>query len=173
MNRTHATLLPFLFAAAAMAGAAFFDIPADGSALEVRPGGKAAWVSGVATNGYSPALKVIREAWTTAPDVTDRAFTNFTYSVSFTNTVWVGTNATVVVATNTAARPFETFPATMTGYWTNANVRAWAETNWIPALAYATTNAVTAGTTWIAPGDRVFLANPAPQGGRVTLAVEE
>ena len=33
MNRTRTTLLLSLFAAAAMAGAAFFDIPADGYSL--------------------------------------------------------------------------------------------------------------------------------------------
>lgn len=172
MKRLAAILLTAALASATMA-AFFVEVPADGSPAEVRPGGRAAWVSGVATNGYAPALGVVRESWAPAADVAERAWTNFTYSVSYTNTVWSGTNATVVVATNTAPRPFRNFPATMTGYWTNATVRTWAETNWVPRLAYATTNAVTAGTTWIAPGDKVRVTNPPPAGGRVTLAVED
>lgn len=172
MKRAFPILLAAL--AALTAGAAFFvEVPADGSAAEVQPGGKAAWISGVATNGYAPALLVVREAWTTEASVEDLAWTNHTYSVAYTNAVVSGTNTYVTVSTNTAARPFETFPATMTAYWTNDIVRAWSVTNWVPALAYATTNSVVAGTTWIAPGDRVLLSEPAPSGGRVTIAVED
>lgn len=169
-------LLLCLLAVAALCACAecfFVELPADGSAAEIRPGGKIVWADAVSTNSaYTPSVSLVREAWTTAAAVTPHAWTNFTYSVSWTNTVWSGTNATVVAHTNTAVRPYERFPATMTGYWTNATVRTWATTNWVPALVCAETNAVTPGTSYAAPGDKLKLSSAAPAGARVTVGIE-
>lgn len=150
--------------------------------------GQSPYGSDVAT----PSLYLVREAWTNAAVVTPHDWTNFTYSVSFTNTVWSGTNAIVAVVTNTAVRPYASFPATMTGYWTNATVRTWATTNWIPALCSATTNWVanldnyenydgnslsqTNGIRFcVAPGDKLmysFSSDNAPPGFRATVWIE-
>ncbi|MBR1608023.1 MAG: hypothetical protein IJ678_00230 [Kiritimatiellae bacterium] len=144
------------------------------------------------SNVGAPSLYLVREAWTNAAVVTPHAWTNFTYSVSYTNTVWSGTNATVTVVTNTAVRPYASFPDTMTGYWTNATVRTWATTNWIPALCSATTNHVvylddyenydgnslsqTNGIRFfVAPGDKLlyrFSSDSVPSGFRATVWIE-
>ena len=132
----------------------------------------------------APSLCLVRESRTNAAVVARFAFTNFTYSISFTNGA--------VTVTNTAVRPYEAFPPTLTGYWTNATVRAWAETNWVPARCACSTNFVAQPPEFkefdgnrlsatndlrigVAPGDRLFFQHSSDDvepGERVTVWIE-
>lgn len=143
----------------------FLEIPADGSAVEVRPGGKIVWVDAVSTNSaWSPTVKLARELWTDVAQVETSVATNFTYS-------YVVTNAPGTV-TNVYPRPFPALPARTAAFWTNAVEVTTVATNLVPRLSAAETNAVVAGTSYAAPGDKLLLSGAAPDRSRVTVAVE-
>jgi len=98
-------------------------------------------------------------------DVTERAATNFTYSVVTTNSLGVAT-------TNVLDRPHPVpYPPTMTGYWTNTVVTAWSTTNAVPVVAQAFTNGVEAGA-YLAPGDVIFCPATNTFRGRLDIFVE-
>ena len=98
-------------------------------------------------------------------DVEELAATNFTYCV-------VTTNSLGVAATNVLDRPHPIpYPPTMTGYWTNAHVTAWAVTSAVPVVEKTFTNDVSAAT-WLAPGDRLFTLPDDTFRGRLNVFIE-
>lgn len=121
-----------------------------GESVEVSRAGKVAAVecfSTVADGTYNPKRETV--LFGEHLDVTEHAATNFAYYV-------VTTNSLGAYATNVLSRPHPIpYPPTMTGYWTNATVTAWATTNAVPIVSQTFTNDVEAAT-WLAPGDRLF-----------------
>jgi hypothetical protein len=158
--------LALFLCVSARADTYFYEPPASGAEFRVPDGGKVVWIDAVSTNAaYTPALKLVREAWGAERIVTPHAATNWTYQVVWTNGVTVITNAP---APAIPAYP----PDTMTGIITNETVVTWATTNTVPALLAAETNSVTAGTSYAAPGDKLIVQPAAPSGARVTVGVE-
>ena len=99
-------------------------------------------------------------------DVSEHASTNLAYYVVTTNTLGVA-------STNVLSRPHPVpYPDTMTGYWTNATVTAWATTNAVPTVSAAFTNAVEAAT-WLAPGDRLFTLEADTFRGKLNIYIEK
>ena len=168
MHRPILAVLAALLCAAATTRAEtyFVEPPADGAALSLPDGGLIVWADAVSTNAaYTPALKLVREAWGAEQIVTPHAATNWTYQVVWTNGVTVITNA--------PAPAIPTYlPDTMTGIITNEAITAWATTNTVPALVAAETNSVTAGTSYAAPGDKLIVKPAAPGGARVTVGIQ-
>lgn len=162
-----AVLAALLCAAVAVRAETYFvEPPADGAALSLPDGGLIVWADAVSTNSaYTPALKLVREAWGAEQIVTPHAATNWTYQVVWTNGVTVITNA--------PAPAIPTYlPDTMTGIITNETITAWATTNAVPALVAVETNSVTVGTSYAAPRDFLFVAPAAPDGSRVTVGIQ-
>ena len=121
--------------------------------------------STVADGTYNPKRETV--VMSTEDRVTDFALTNFTYSV-------VTTNATTGAATtNVLSRPHPIpYPDTMTAYWTNELVTAWAVTNTVPVLGTAVTNDVEANS-FLAPGDTVFCPTTDTFRGKLLIYIEK
>lgn len=159
------TITCSLFAIAAIAA---LDVIAlgPGEAVEVSRAGKVAAVecfSTVADGTYNPKRETVLMG--ERLDVTEHAATNYAYYV-------VTTNSLGAYATNVLSRPHPIpYPPTMTGYWTNETVTAWATTNAVPIVAGTFTNDVEAAT-WIAPGDRLFCPPGDTFRGRLNIYVE-
>ena len=159
------TITCSLFAIAAIAA---LDVIAlgPGEAVEVSRAGKVAAVecfSTVADGTYNPKRETVLMG--ERLDVTEHAATNYAYYV-------VTTNSLGASSTNVLSRPHPIpYPPTMTGYWTNATVTAWATTNAVPIVAGTFTNDVEAAT-WIAPGDRLFCPPGDTFRGRLNIYVE-
>ena len=155
-------------ASALLCAGAALDVIAlgPGESVEVSRAGKVAAVecfSTVADGTYNPKRETV--LFGERLDVTEHAATNYAYYV-------VTTNSLGAASTNVLSRPHPVpYPPTMTGYWTNATVTAWATTNAVPIVAGAFTNDVEAAT-WLAPGDRLFSPAGDTFRGHLNIYVE-
>jgi len=156
-----------LAATAILAGVGFLDIPPSGIAVAISEGGKVAWIDSVSTNAaWTPTVKAVRESWRNVEDIQTTVATNYTYSVVWTNDM--GT-----VFTNVLESLPSSLAPTVTGFWTNIVVKTTSTTNIVYSLVAAETNTVTAGTTYVAPGDAVMLSTNADDTARITIAIEK
>ncbi len=167
MKRLSISAALALAATVILAGVGFLDIPPTGTAVAISEGGKVVWVDGVSTNSaWTPTVKAVRESWRNVEDVQTTVATNYTYSVVWTNDVGA-------VITNVLESMPSSLAPTVTDFWTNTVVKTTATTNTVYSLVAAKTNTVTAGTTYIAPGDAVMLATNADDTARITIAIEK
>jgi len=166
MKKTMAILAVF---ALALSCAAALDVVAlgHGESFEVARPAKVAAIECFSdpTNG-TWSLKRETVLMGERLEVTEHATTNFAYFV-------VTTNALGAATTNILSRPHPVpYPDTMTGYWTNATVTAWATTNSTPIVARAFTNAVSAAS-YLAPGDRLFTLDTDTFRGKLNVYLEQ
>lgn len=144
----------------------FLDLPSSGEPVAILDGGKVAWIDAVSTNAaWTPTVKIVRESWQNVADITTTVFTNVSYTVVWTNAV--GTYTNVVYGP-----PAPTRPANATSFTTNTTTRTTATTNWAVRLVAVETNSATAGTSYVAPKDKVMLSAPADSRSRTTIAIE-
>lgn len=159
-------LLAVLAPATLPAATGFLELPPSGAAVTVADGGKVAWIDAVATNAaWTPTVKIVRESWRNTADIRTTVSTNWSYTIVWTNSAATYTNVVY-------GPPAPTPPANATAFSTNMAVRTTATTNWAVRIVAAETNTATAGTSYVAPEDKIMLSAPADARTRVTVAID-